>query len=67
MYELIHPDDVEKLREQLSSAESPNSGRILDLKSKFNLKRKFDLNRVSLILRIFDLKSKFPKSQKLPR
>ena len=34
LYDLIHPDDVEKLREQLSTSESQNTGRILDLKSK---------------------------------
>lgn len=33
IFDLIHPEDVEKVREQLSSQESPNSGRILDLKS----------------------------------
>lgn len=33
LYELIHPEDVEKLREQLSTGESHGSGRILDLKS----------------------------------
>ena len=34
LYDLIHGDDVEKLREQLSTTESQNTGRILDLKSK---------------------------------
>uniref|UniRef100_A0A1I8NI81 Aryl hydrocarbon receptor nuclear translocator homolog n=1 Tax=Musca domestica TaxID=7370 RepID=A0A1I8NI81_MUSDO len=33
LYEHIHPDDREKIREQLSTQESQNSGRILDLKS----------------------------------
>lgn len=33
IYDLIHPEDVEKVREQLSTQESPNSGRILDLKT----------------------------------
>ncbi|KAL5004335.1 hypothetical protein ScPMuIL_017791 [Solemya velum] len=33
MYELVHPDDVEKVREQLSTTESQNTGRILDLKT----------------------------------
>ena len=37
MFDLIHPDDVEKVREQLSTTESQNTGRILDLKSKFSL------------------------------
>ncbi|CAL1263580.1 unnamed protein product [Larinioides sclopetarius] len=32
IYDLVHPDDVEKLREQLSTQES-NAGRILDLKT----------------------------------
>ena len=38
IYELIHPDDIDKVREQLSTTESQNTGRILDLKSKTNLK-----------------------------
>ncbi|XP_023218888.1 aryl hydrocarbon receptor nuclear translocator homolog isoform X3 [Centruroides vittatus] len=33
IYDLVHPEDVEKVREQLSTQESPNSGRILDLKT----------------------------------
>ncbi|KAI8046251.1 aryl hydrocarbon receptor nuclear translocator homolog [Drosophila gunungcola] len=33
LYEHIHPDDREKIREQLSTQESQNAGRILDLKS----------------------------------
>ncbi|XP_077989629.1 aryl hydrocarbon receptor nuclear translocator 2-like isoform X3 [Glandiceps talaboti] len=33
LYDLVHPDDIDKLREQLSTAESPTSGRILDLKT----------------------------------
>lgn len=33
MYDLVHPDDVEKVREQLSTTESQNTGRILDLKT----------------------------------
>jgi len=33
LYENIHPEDVEKVREQLSTDDSPTSGRILDLKS----------------------------------
>ncbi|KAL4227602.1 hypothetical protein ACF0H5_013043 [Mactra antiquata] len=33
LYELIHPDDVDKVREQLSTSESQNTGRILDLKT----------------------------------
>ncbi|RWS10827.1 aryl hydrocarbon receptor nuclear translocator-like isoform X1 [Dinothrombium tinctorium] len=33
IYDIIHPEDVEKVREQLSTQESPNSGRILDLKT----------------------------------
>lgn len=33
IFDLVHPDDVEKIREQLSTQESPNAGRILDLKS----------------------------------
>lgn len=33
LFDYIHPDDVEKLREQLSSGDQQSSGRILDLKS----------------------------------
>lgn len=33
IYDLTHPDDVEKVREQLSTSESQNTGRILDLKT----------------------------------
>lgn len=33
VYDIIHPEDVDKVREQLSTQESPNSGRILDLKT----------------------------------
>ncbi|XP_076101425.1 aryl hydrocarbon receptor nuclear translocator homolog isoform X1 [Mytilus galloprovincialis] len=33
VYELIHPDDIDKVREQLSTTESQNTGRILDLKT----------------------------------
>lgn len=33
VYELIHPDDAEKLREQLSTTEPHNTGRTLDLKT----------------------------------
>lgn len=33
MDELVHPDDIEKVREQLSTTESQNTGRILDLKT----------------------------------
>jgi len=33
MYELVHTDDIDKVREQLSTTESQNTGRILDLKT----------------------------------
>ncbi|XP_066952979.1 aryl hydrocarbon receptor nuclear translocator homolog isoform X4 [Macrobrachium rosenbergii] len=33
MYEHVHPEDVEKVREQLSTQEPANQGRILDLKT----------------------------------
>lgn len=33
LFDLVHPDDVEKVKEQLSTQESSNSGRILDLKT----------------------------------
>ncbi|XP_032906379.1 aryl hydrocarbon receptor nuclear translocator 2 isoform X2 [Amblyraja radiata] len=33
LYEQVHPDDIDKLREQLSTSESSMTGRILDLKT----------------------------------
>lgn len=33
IYDLVHPEDLEKVREQLSTQEPPNTGRILDLKT----------------------------------
>lgn len=33
LYDQLHPDDGEKLREQLSTAENNNTGRMLDLKT----------------------------------
>ncbi|NP_001082130.1 aryl hydrocarbon receptor nuclear translocator L homeolog [Xenopus laevis] len=33
LYDQVHPDDLDKLREQLSTAENPMTGRILDLKT----------------------------------
>ncbi|KAK7492599.1 hypothetical protein BaRGS_00016078 [Batillaria attramentaria] len=33
LYDLIHPEDVDKVRDQLSTSESQNTGRILDLKT----------------------------------
>ncbi|XP_026462933.1 aryl hydrocarbon receptor nuclear translocator homolog [Ctenocephalides felis] len=33
IYDNVHPEDVEKVREQLSTQESQNTGRILDLKT----------------------------------
>ncbi|KAJ8393073.1 hypothetical protein AAFF_G00067560 [Aldrovandia affinis] len=33
LYDQVHPDDVDKLREQLSTSESSMTGRILDLKT----------------------------------
>lgn len=33
LFDLIHPDDIDKVREQLSTTESQNTGRILDLKT----------------------------------
>jgi len=36
LYDLIHPDDIEKLREQLSTSETQPPGRILDLKSMYS-------------------------------
>ncbi|KAF7708081.1 aryl hydrocarbon receptor nuclear translocator isoform X2 [Silurus meridionalis] len=33
LYDQLHPDDKEKLREQLSTTENNNSGRMLDLKT----------------------------------
>ncbi|XP_057195365.1 aryl hydrocarbon receptor nuclear translocator isoform X6 [Triplophysa rosa] len=33
LYDQLHPDDMEKLREQLSTSENNNSGRMLDMKT----------------------------------
>jgi len=33
LYDNVHPDDMEKVREQLSTQEPQNTGRILDLKT----------------------------------
>lgn len=33
VFEHLHPEDVEKVREQLSTQEPQNAGRILDLKT----------------------------------
>ncbi|KAJ0066152.1 hypothetical protein NL108_001386, partial [Boleophthalmus pectinirostris] len=33
LYDQLHPDDMDKLREQLSTAENNNTGRMLDLKT----------------------------------
>lgn len=33
LYDNVHPEDVEKVREQLSTQEPQNTGRILDLKT----------------------------------
>lgn len=33
LYDQVHPDDLEKVREQLSTQEPQNTGRILDLKT----------------------------------
>lgn len=33
MYDNVHPEDIEKVREQLSTQEPQNTGRILDLKT----------------------------------
>ncbi|PVD20164.1 hypothetical protein C0Q70_20658 [Pomacea canaliculata] len=37
LYDLVHPDDVDKVRDQLSTTESQNTGRILDLKTSIRL------------------------------
>ena len=34
IFDLVHPDDADKIRDQLSATESPDAGRVLDLKSK---------------------------------
>lgn len=36
IYDLVHPDDADKIRDQLST-ESPDAGRVLDLKSELLL------------------------------
>ncbi|XP_020620048.1 aryl hydrocarbon receptor nuclear translocator-like [Orbicella faveolata] len=33
IFDLVHPDDAEKIRDQLSATESPDAGRVLDLKT----------------------------------
>ncbi len=33
IFDYLHPEDIEKVREQLSTQEPQNSGRILDLKT----------------------------------
>lgn len=33
LYSQVHPDDTEKVREQLSAAEPQHGGRVLDLKT----------------------------------
>ncbi|XP_043116567.1 aryl hydrocarbon receptor nuclear translocator isoform X2 [Puntigrus tetrazona] len=33
LYDQLHPDDIEKLREQLSTSENNNGGRMLDMKT----------------------------------
>lgn len=33
LYDNVHPEDIEKVREQLSTQEPQNTGRILDLKT----------------------------------
>ena len=57
LYDVVHPDDTEKLREQLSTSESQNTGRILDLKSKssilstVNIVNLLDIYNASHVLR----------------
>jgi len=34
IFDLVHPEDADKIRDQLSATESPDAGRVLDLKSK---------------------------------
>ena len=51
IYDLVHPDDAEKIRDQLSATESPDAGRVLDLKSKLFYKQlKTEVDCVILIL-----------------
>lgn len=33
IYDLVHPDDADKIKDQLSATESPDAGRVLDLKT----------------------------------
>jgi hypothetical protein len=35
MYDLVHPEDADKLREQLCMSDPASAGRVLDLKSMF--------------------------------
>ena len=34
IFDLVHPEDADKIRDQLSAHESPDAGRVLDLKCK---------------------------------
>lgn len=34
IFDLVHPDDADKIKDQISATESPDAGRVLDLKSK---------------------------------
>ena len=43
LFDLIHPDDTDKVREQLSTTESQNTGRILDLKSKTDVAKSLNV------------------------
>lgn len=34
IFNVVHPEDADKIRDQLSATESPDAGRVLDLKSE---------------------------------
>lgn len=50
MFDHLHPEDVEKVREQLSTQEPQNSGRILDLKTGTVKKEGHQCKSLKLVL-----------------
>ena len=43
IFDLVHPEDTDKIRDQLSATESPDAGRVLDLKSELQCANKCNL------------------------
>ena len=52
IFDLVHPEDTDKIRDQLSPTESPDAGRVLDLKSELVLKLPL-IGSVIIVERIF--------------